>query len=354
MSIATRLVIATVAAGAVAPVVADAGTFTTLSTFKTNVIAAYPVGPLTYHNGFLYGTGVTVYKVNVATGKVKLVLNFDLTGDGGAPLTGVIYHHGILYGTTSGGGAQGEGSIFAIGVKARTEKVLYSFDYQANPGGLIYVDGFLYGTTSAGGTAGDGTIFRINPKTGNLATLHNFGSGGDGSDPNAQLLYHNGLLFGTTEFGGVSGFGTVFSFDPTTSTESVLHAFSSTKGGKFSTTNLVYHSGSLISDTVRGGDEHCAHRIGCGVTFAIKSETGNERILDDLGPGGTLPSGGTGGYGQLVQVDLKTGQQTVLYTFSGGADGSDPEAPLTYHDGAFYGTTYRGGAGIGTVFKYVP
>jgi hypothetical protein len=51
---------------------------------------------------------------------------------------------------------------------------------------------------------------------------------------------------------------------------------------------------------------------------------------------------------------LKTGQQTVLYTFSGGADGSDPEAPLTYHDGAFYGTTYRGGAGIGTVFKYVP
>jgi hypothetical protein len=64
----------------------------------------------------------------------------------------------------------------------------------------------------------------------------------------------------------------------------------------------------------------------------------------------TLPDGGNGD-GELLQIDLTSGQQTVLYTFTGGGDGSDPEGPLIYHDGAFYGTTY---GGKGSVFKFVP
>ena len=73
----------------------------------------------------------------------------------------------------------------------------------------------------------------------------------------------------------------------------------------------------------------------------------------------SLPSGGSGGFGELLEVDLKSGQQTVLYTFTGGSDGKDPQEALTYHDGAFYGTTLFGGnhncsQGCGTVFKFVP
>jgi uncharacterized repeat protein (TIGR03803 family) len=63
----------------------------------------------------------------------------------------------------------------------------------------------------------------------------------------------------------------------------------------------------------------------------------------------------------LLEVNLKSGQKTVLYTFTGGPDGGDPEAPLTYHNGAFYGSTFSGGNdsclddhGCGTVFKFVP
>jgi len=65
---------------------------------------------------------------------------------------------------------------------------------------------------------------------------------------------------------------------------------------------------------------------------------------------GTL-GGGAGRYGDLVRIDLKAGQQSVLETFTGGSDGSNPVAPLLYHDGAFYGTT---DGGYGTVFKFVP
>jgi hypothetical protein len=53
--------------------------------------------------------------------------------------------------------------------------------------------------------------------------------------------------------------------------------------------------------------------------------------------------GGSGGYGELLQVDLKSGHQTLLYSFTGDTDGSDPIWPLTYQDGAFYGTTFYGG-----------
>ena len=42
----------------------------------------------------------------------------------------------------------------------------------------------------------------------------------------------------------------------------------------------------------------------------------------------------------------------VLHTFTGGADGANPEAGVTLDKaGNLYGTTYRGGSGAGTVYK---
>jgi hypothetical protein len=60
-------------------------------------------------------------------------------------------------------------------------------------------------------------------------------------------------------------------------------------------------------------------------------------------------------------VDPATGQETVLYSFTGKSDEGNPTAGLVYKKGAFYGTTAVNGVnscynklGCGTVFKFVP
>jgi len=86
-------------------------------------------------------------------------------------------------------------------------------------------------------------------------------------------------------------------------------------------------------------------------------------ILDAAGnPYGVTAAGGAsgcnGGCGTVFKLDI-TGKETILYTFTGGADGAYPSSPLSVDaNGTFYGTTYGGGNlnycgghGCGTVFK---
>jgi uncharacterized repeat protein (TIGR03803 family) len=100
--------------------------------------------------------------------------------------------------------------------------VLYSFkappDGKSPVAGLIDVKGTLYGTTSAGGAYGDGTLFSITAG-GTEKVLHTFGNAcpsacTDGSEPFAGLIDVKGMLYGTTSAGGVNGYGTVFSITP--------------------------------------------------------------------------------------------------------------------------------------------
>jgi uncharacterized repeat protein (TIGR03803 family) len=70
---------------------------------------------------------------------------------------------------------------------------------------------------------------------------------------------------------------------------------------------------------------------------------------------GTTFQGGASAYGTVFQLDA-TGKETVLYSFTGGADGAYPYAGLVRDAaGNLYGTTSAGGAfGGGTVFKLTP
>ena len=385
MSIATRLAMATLAVGAAAvPLAAEAGTITTLYTFKNETDGATPFGPLIYHGGKLFGgTPVgngTVYQVNASTGAFKLVYSFKGGPDGAQPFNGVTFHDGLLYGSTNFGGAnancsndQGCGTLFSINPATGAKTTLYDFPVLLGPGPLTYVNGAMFASTYLGGANGDGSVISWNTATGTFTTVYSFG-GADGVNPKSPLLYHNATLFGTTAYGGVAGYGTVFSLNPVSGTETVIHSFSSRKDGRLPYfTNLVYHANSLLGDTENGGKGPC--RYGCGVAFAINLATGRERILSENIDDGswyygatlvggtlyeTLPAAGPGAFGEIVQVDLKSKQETVLYTFTGGADGGDPMAPLVYQDGVFYGTTYAGGIlsnghpGFGTVFKFVP
>ena len=67
---------------------------------------------------------------------------------------------------------------------------------------------------------------------------------------------------------------------------------------------------------------------------------------------GTTYGGGAYGYGVVYELDAQ-GHETVLYTFTGGTDGGNPQAGVTRDSaGNLYGTTYGSGAhGYGVVYK---
>jgi uncharacterized repeat protein (TIGR03803 family) len=124
---------------------------------------------------------------------------------------------GKFYGTTAAGGSNAGGTVFKITPQGALTTI-YNFCSQPNcadgkeplSGVVLGTDGYFYGTTSAGGASGDGTVFQIT-SGGVLTTLHSF-SGTDGETPAAQLVQGtDGEFYGSTQFGGVDlGDGTIF------------------------------------------------------------------------------------------------------------------------------------------------
>jgi uncharacterized repeat protein (TIGR03803 family) len=122
-----------------------------------------------YPCGSAGGCG-TVFSIT-PSGKERVLHSFGNGTDGVFPMASLIKVKGVLYGTTNHGGAYckssgGCGTIFSI-TPDGTEKVLHSFgaapDGCCSQAGLTDVHGTLYGTTSAGGTDGFGTVFALTP-----------------------------------------------------------------------------------------------------------------------------------------------------------------------------------------------
>src|SRR5262249_44155253 len=111
---------------------------------------------------------------------------------------------------------------------AQTYKVLHALD-GADEGSLpngLYRDaaGNLYGTTYENGAGGKGTVFKLSAD-GTFTTMHSFSDRPDGANPAAGLVGdRDGNLYGTTEYGGEHGGGTVFKFD-SSGALSILHSF---------------------------------------------------------------------------------------------------------------------------------
>jgi uncharacterized repeat protein (TIGR03803 family) len=154
--------------------------------------------------------------------------SFGAPGDGDLPWAGLVLgSDGNLYGTTETGGAFGGassgGTIFELAPQPGggwAETVLHSFgapgDGDMPTAGLVIgADGNLYGTTPGGGAFGNGTIFVLVPQPGGgwaETVLHSFGGQGDGIIPyTAGLVFDTGgNVYGTTTRGGNYGLGTVF------------------------------------------------------------------------------------------------------------------------------------------------
>ena len=182
------------------------------------------------------------------TAILNTLLDFSDSGDGGDfPIGGLIADaNGDLFGTTAEGGAYGDGTVFEIAKTssgyASTPTTLVSFnvtDGEVPTGSLIAdANGDLFGTTDGGGANGDGTVFEIAKTPSGYAstptTLVSF-NGSDGVDPTGSLIADaGGDLFGTTHGGGANGYGTVFEIAKTASgyasTPTTLVSFNSSDG----------------------------------------------------------------------------------------------------------------------------
>jgi len=201
------------------------------------------------------------------------------SGDGANPEVGVVIRKdGVLYGVTPGGGTGSCfglcGTVFSLSPPASpggswTETVLYRFtggmtDGDDPTGIAVGTNGELYGTTDLGGASNMGTVFSLAPPTssGGLWTetvLYNFTGGTtDGADPTGVVVGKNGVLYGTTSFGGTSNSGTVFSLPPPASpsggwTETVLHSFAGGSDGVLPTAGVAISKRGVLCGTTEAG-----------------------------------------------------------------------------------------------------
>jgi uncharacterized protein YceK len=244
---------------------------------------------------------------------------------------------GNLYGTAGA-------SVFRLtppkaGRTALTESVLYNFDIGSPYSLLMDAAGNLYGVTDATGVY-QGTVFKLTPPaTGQTAwtmtVLHSFGSLHEG--PSSTLTMDAaGDLYGDDN-SNFYGYGKVYKLTPP--------AAGQTKWTETALASVVYGP-SVVFDKA-------------GNLYGADRDTGGDKPITCPGPGCgsvfklTPPASGKGAW-----------KKTVIYRFTGGADGALPQGSLAIGEaGVIYGTTQTGGkgpcsspplSGCGTVFKLTP
>jgi uncharacterized repeat protein (TIGR03803 family) len=215
--------------------------------------------------------------------------------------------------------------VFSLDITGTTYLVIHTFGSTATDGSdpyaglLLASDGFLYGTTEMGNNgSGLGTIFRMNTTGTTFSTLHTFTGGSDGQKPQAPMIDGgDGLIYGTTIFGGTGGSGTAFRLRTDGTSYQVIHAFTNTDGTnpQAAVTRIV---GGLLYGTTSSGStgQGTIFRMTItgalfGVAHACTNASGNSprgAVLQgsDLALYGTMSDGGQNGVGVVYQLVTPT------------------------------------------------
>jgi uncharacterized repeat protein (TIGR03803 family) len=206
-------------------------------------------------------------------------------------------------------------------------------------GGLLLINNTLYGTAQYGGTNGAGTLFSINTNQSNFTVVHPFSAmatnasgtftNSDGGMPWGVLTLNSNILYGTDSKGGATGNGTVFSISTNGAGFQVLHTFGAAKTNGFG----VYTNND-------GASPYAAVVLYSNILY------------------GTAVFGCTNGYGAVFALNTN-GSYSVLHPFTPldaatlttNSDGAYPYGGLILSGSTLYGTTEAGGsAGFGTIF----
>jgi uncharacterized repeat protein (TIGR03803 family) len=196
-----------------------------------------------------------------------------------------------------------------------------------NTGVVRDAAGNLYGTAKYGGRyqncdeeLGGGTVYGLNA-SGTPILVYEFNHAAPGCLPTSGVtLDPEGNLYGTTAY------STVYKTD-STGHATLLYQFLGVPDGSLPSGGLLRDAqGDFYGTTQSGGLAACAYNLGCGTIFKLDA----------------------------------SGHESVLYRFTGAADGAEPQSNLIQDAaGNLYGTAYNGGGGpclngCGTAFKLNP
>jgi len=355
--------------------------FTVLYNFGSVNDGAGPQGSLTLSGSTLYGMtdsggssgSGTIFSINTdGTGYTLLHTFTGGSSDGSQPLGSLTLSGSTLYGMTDFGGSSGNGVIFSINTNGTGFTLLHTFaggaSDGAGPQGSLTLSGStLYGTTGNGGSADNGVIFSISTSGTGFTLLHTFAGGAsDGSDPNSFLTLSGSTLYGVTQSGGSSNFGTIFSINTDGTGFTLLHTFTGgASDGTYPYDSLILSGSALYGVTQSGGTSNK------GIIFSINTDGTGFTVLHTFldGPSdganpigsltlsgstlyGTTQLGGSSSSGTIFSINTSGTGFTVLYTFTGGNDGSSPDGSLTLSGSTLYGMANAGGSsGVGVIFS---
>jgi uncharacterized repeat protein (TIGR03803 family) len=320
----------------------------------TNFDGSKPHDTLAISGNVLYGTAAqgggggygTVFRLNIDGTCFTNLHSFGL-GDGLNPNAGVIVSGNTLYGTAPAGGAEGAGMVFRLNTDGTGYTNLHNFTGATNDGGipnggLLLAGGTLFGETSSGGGAnGRGVVFALSTNgTGNgsgYKNLHAFEGGSSqpstnngGVEPYDCLTLSGDTLYGTTVYGGTNGVGTLFAIQTNGMGFTNLYTFSAITNSAETNSDGAYPLCTLaLSDSTLYGTAASGGTNGNGTIFAINTDgTGFTNVYNFI----------------------------PIYYFNGGtivfSGGASPQDGVIVSNNILYGTTFLGGGSSGNVFGY--
>ncbi|HWA35980.1 MAG TPA: choice-of-anchor tandem repeat GloVer-containing protein [Cyclobacteriaceae bacterium] len=216
---------------------------------------------LTYEGGS--NNAGTIYEFDPTPGTITKKFDFNASSSGSSPYGSLVQiPNGKMYGLTASGGAAQAGTLFefdpATGVF--TKKIdLSTASGRLPQSTMVLVNDKLYGLTVSGGAGGYGVIFEFDPASSAFVKKVDFGASSSIGAPRGTLtLAANGKLYGVANVGGAFQSGGIFEYEPGTTSTTKKYDFGSTSGNFFSALGSMTKSSNnkLYGTTNMGGNNN--------------------------------------------------------------------------------------------------